>query len=266
MGVVMVGVVGGSLFGSRVARPSLTGADRPSGGLPDHLRERYWPDPYEPCAVCGESKPHTVSHHDHFRDLVDEIARDKGILLDRDPATFANATLCNACNHLCVRFKVARKNAAAFMSLSPEDMRLFLGGTSTVDLLKRVEDRYREPFRMWATQLNAWPEFIAAYKSGRDVRKPRPPNKPERRKVLATLDARPDLKAAFDQRDLRLCHRLGRELQAQGQWGREEFHSFAALLWFDQHGGPRNYGEFSNAFEWHNDLQWASRVFKRGVA
>lgn len=263
----MVGVVKGSLFGSHVSvRPVVTRTDGPKSGLPSHLWPRHWARPHEPCAACGECKPDTVSHHDHFRDLVDEIARDKGILLDRDPATFQNVTLCNACNHLCVKFKVARKNAAAFMSLSPEDMRLFLDGMSTVDLLERVEDRYREPFRMWATQLDAWPEFIAAYKSGRDIRKPRQIVKPERRKVLDTLDERPDLRAAFDQRDLRLCHRLGRELEAQGQWGREEFHSFSALLWFEEHGGPSNYGAFSDAFECFNDLPAAIRIFKRGVS
>lgn len=259
----MAGAVIGGLFGPRAA-VGVIGSDCPSGGLPDHLRPTHWARPHEPCAACGECKPDTVSHHDHFRDLVDEIARDKGILLDRDPATFQNVTLCNACNHLCFKFKVARKNAAAFMSLSPEDMRLFLGGMSTVDLLERVQDRYREPFRMWATQLDAWPEFKAAYESGRDIRKPRPPVKPERRKVLATLDERPDLQAAFDRRDVRECIELGHSMVRVGRWGDRELHSFAALLWYAQHGGHQNTGWFFRAFS-KADVPDAMRAFKRGL-
>ena len=258
---IMPGLINGGLFARSV--PPETRAPQ-SRGLPVHLESRHWARPYDVCAVCLESKPHIVSHHDHFRDLVVSIACDKNLLLDSDPATFPNVTLCNDCNHLCVRFKTARKNAAAFMSLSPDDMQLYLGGIDTHELLDRVQDRYREPFGMWAAKLNAWPEFRAAYQSGRDQRKPVSRVKPERQKVLNTLDARPDLKLAFDQQNIRECLSLGHSLVAAGEWNDRVLHSFAAQIWYLEHGGPQNTSRFFSAFAKGNTPE-AIRAFKRGL-
>ena len=225
------------------------------------------------CPVCRTVQPHMVIHHDHFRDLVFQIAADYSEefnernvydTLAPDPATFPDTQICNACNGLCSKFKTARKNASSFMSLSPEDMRLYLDGMDTHDLLDRVENRYREPFRYWMNRLDAKDAFVRAYHNGKDQGKASRRQKPERTRVLATLDTHDALREAFDARDVGMCFHLAHDLVKEKTWGKDELHSFVHHLWFSKHGGPTNSGVFARAFKSGN-LDFAERVFGRGV-
>lgn len=233
----------------------------PKYGLPYALYDTARAAPFDACACCGERKAHTVRHHDHFADLVSTLAEQKRITLDANPQTFPGATLCNSCNGLCPRFKAKFKLAPSFFSLTPSDMRAFLAGG---DVLEQVQYRYREPFRHWATRLDAWPEMRAAaltrHRPGSHI----PAVKPARQIVLDTLDADPALRTAFDSTDLPECHAIACDL-LENHWDRAAFHSFAHLIWYTTHKGPANAGIFADAFK-KGDLRYAQKVFDRGCA
>ena len=200
------------------------------------------------CAVCGETS-NLVSHHDHFVDLVREVAGWDAFCRYPYPGTFDEEIICNDCNRLCVDFREVHPDVPMFMSLSPTDMLAFKRGKLSKE---SVFTRYREPFKTWATTLDAWPTFREAWM--RKQKKLVARVKPERQFILDALEKDSALKEAVNVVDLEFCFTYG--------FDAKQLHSLAALIWYSR------VGTHANSSRWYalvknRDTSQAVKYLKR---